>query len=275
MKTISICSDCNQNQIWFRNGLKCKCHFPYTIEDIACVEEFNSRWEEAQKELKTWNSTIEQQDENLAFLHEPGTAKFMEQTLEDLHLWDQYSADGLDDVEDNQWTKLGPSIIPIQIQLIHPNAKIPTKATSYSAGYDLYAVEDVELPPCKKEQYLAIDFDETIGVIKKPVKNSSMLIPLGFKMSLPIGYEAQIRPRSGLALKYGITCLNSPGTIDSDYRGEVGVILINHSHQEYTIKKGERIAQMLIAEVPHTEFVQVNDLDSTERGEGGYGHSGK
>ena len=93
-------------------------------------------------------------------------------------------------------------------------------------------------------------------------------------MALPEGYEAQVRPRSGLALKHGITVLNSPGTIDADYRGEVGVILINLSQEDFIINDGERIAQMVIARHETADFEQVEVLDDTERGEGGYGHTG-
>ncbi len=100
------------------------------------------------------------------------------------------------------------------------------------------------------------------------------LIPTGLFMALPEGYEAQVRPRSGLALKHGITVLNSPGTIDADYRGEVGVILINLSQEDFIINDGERIAQMVIARHETADFEQVEVLDDTERGEGGYGHTG-
>ena len=100
------------------------------------------------------------------------------------------------------------------------------------------------------------------------------LVPTGLSMALPAGYEAQVRPRSGLALKHGVTVLNTPGTIDADYRGEVGVILVNLSAQPYTVSDGDRIAQMVIARHEQAEFVVVEELDATERGEGGYGHSG-
>jgi dUTP pyrophosphatase len=100
------------------------------------------------------------------------------------------------------------------------------------------------------------------------------LIPIGLHIALPAGYEAQVRPRSGLALKHGITVLNSPGTIDADYRGEVGVLLINLSQQDFTVNDGERIAQMVIARHEQAEFIEVETLDETERGEGGYGHTG-
>lgn len=100
------------------------------------------------------------------------------------------------------------------------------------------------------------------------------LIPTGLHIALPEGYEAQIRPRSGLALKHGLTVLNSPGTIDADYRGEVGVLLINLSQEDFVINDGERIAQMVIARHEQADFVVVEELDQTERGEGGYGHTG-
>ena len=100
------------------------------------------------------------------------------------------------------------------------------------------------------------------------------LIPTGLHIALPAGYEAQVRPRSGLALKKGITVLNSPGTIDADYRGEIGVLLINLSQDDFIVNDGERIAQMIIARHEQGEFVEVDVLDETERGAGGYGHTG-
>ena len=100
------------------------------------------------------------------------------------------------------------------------------------------------------------------------------LIPTGLHIALPEGYEAQVRPRSGLALKHGLTVLNTPGTIDADYRGEVGVVLINLSQEDFVINDGERIAQMVIARCEQGELVLVETLDETERGEGGYGHTG-
>ena len=101
------------------------------------------------------------------------------------------------------------------------------------------------------------------------------LAPTGLKIALEPGYEAQVRPRSGLALKHGITCLNSPGTIDSDYRGEVGVILINHGQEPFVIKRGERIAQMVIARHEQAAMVEVATLDETARGAGGFGSTGR
>jgi len=100
------------------------------------------------------------------------------------------------------------------------------------------------------------------------------LIPTGLFMELPIGYEAQVRPRSGLALKKGITCLNSPGTVDADYRGEVGVILANLSKETFVVENGERIAQMVIAKHERAEWVEAKELSTTERGAGGFGSTG-
>ena len=130
---------------------------------------------------------------------------------------------------------------------------LPQYATSQSAGMDLRA-----------------NLDEAVTL--KPLERR--LIPTGFHISLPVGYEAQVRPRSGLALKKGITVLNSPGTIDADYRGEVGVLLINLSQDPFTVNDGERVAQMVIAHHEQAELVEVETLDETERGTGGYGHTG-
>jgi len=113
--------------------------------------------------------------------------------------------------------------------------------------------------------------------ISEPVVMHPMerrLIPTGLYIALPPGYEAQVRPRSGLALKKGITVLNAPGTVDADYRGEVGVLLINLSAEEFIVNDGERIAQMVIARHEQAEFIEVEELDETERGAGGYGHTG-
>lgn len=129
----------------------------------------------------------------------------------------------------------------------------PQYATPLSAGMDLRA--NLEEP-----------------VILKPLERK--LIPTGLHIALPAGFEAQVRPRSGLALKKGITVLNTPGTIDADYRGEIGVVLINLSQEEFVVNDGERIAQMVIARHEKAEFIEVEVLDETERGEGGYGHTG-
>lgn len=100
------------------------------------------------------------------------------------------------------------------------------------------------------------------------------LIPTGFALSVPLGYEVQIRPRSGLALKHGVGLVNSPGTIDSDYRGEVGIIMTNWGPEPFAIKRGDRIAQMIISRVFQADLVETDDLDDTSRGQGGFGHTG-
>ena len=108
--------------------------------------------------------------------------------------------------------------------------------------------------------------------VLKPMQRK--LIPTGLFMELPLGFEAQIRPRSGLALKHGITVLNSPGTIDADYRGEVGVLLINHGQEAFTVNDGERVAQLVVATYVRVSFAESVDLRATERGAGGFGHTG-
>ncbi|MGE5348167.1 MAG: dUTP diphosphatase [Actinomycetota bacterium] len=133
----------------------------------------------------------------------------------------------------------------------HP---LPAYETAHSAGMDLRAFTGgpVTLRPMERR-----------------------LIPTGLYIELPEGYEAQVRPRSGLSLKHGITVLNSPGTIDADYRGEIGVILINLSEKEFTVNDGDRIAQMIVARHEKAELVHTEVIDSTVRGEGGFGHSGR
>lgn len=130
------------------------------------------------------------------------------------------------------------------------------------------------LPAYATEQSAGMDLRANIGeaVVLHPMERR--LIPTGLHIALPPGYEAQVRPRSGLALKHGITVLNSPGTIDADYRGEIGVLLVNMSSEDFVVNDGERIAQMVIARHEQAEFVIVDELDATERGEGGYGHTG-
>lgn len=142
----------------------------------------------------------------------------------------------------------------IQIKVINKGHQpLPTYATAQSAGMDLRA--NIEAPQ-----------------ILKPMERK--LIATGLYIALPEGYEAQIRPRSGLALKHGITVLNTPGTIDADYRGEIMVLLVNFSAKEFVINDGERIAQMVIAQHEQGQFVEVTQLDETDRGAGGYGHTG-
>ena len=143
----------------------------------------------------------------------------------------------------------------IQIKIINNSSNpLPAYETLGSSGMDLRAnlQEPVNLAPLQRA-----------------------LIPTGLFIELPLGYEAQVRPRSGLAIKHGITCLNSPGTVDSDYRGELKVILINLSNETFTIQHGERIAQMIIQPVIKAEWETVEILNESKRGEGGFGHTGK
>lgn len=142
----------------------------------------------------------------------------------------------------------------IQIKVVNKGHQpLPAYATPQSAGMDLRANLDgpVTLRPMERR-----------------------IIPTGLHIALPAGFEAQVRPRSGLALKHGITVLNAPGTIDADYRGELGVLLINLSAENFVINDGERIAQMVVARHETVAFSVVDELDETERGEGGYGHTG-
>lgn len=142
----------------------------------------------------------------------------------------------------------------IEVKIINKGHQpLPAYATPQSAGMDIRA--NIDTP-----------------VTLRPLERK--LIPTGLYMALPEGYEAQIRPRSGLALKHGLTVLNSPGTIDSDYRGEVMVLLVNLSGDDFTVNDGERIAQMVIARHETARFETVSQLDDTERGAGGYGHTG-
>lgn len=142
----------------------------------------------------------------------------------------------------------------IKIKVINEGHQpLPAYATPQSAGLDLRANIDS-------------------SIVLQPLERR--LIPTGLRIALPEGFEAQIRPRSGLALKHGITVLNSPGTIDADYRGEVMVLLINFSNEPFTVNDGERIAQMVVARHEQVEMEVVKTLDETERGTGGYGHTG-
>ena len=131
-----------------------------------------------------------------------------------------------------------------------------------------------ELPDYQTDRAAGMDLRASItnSIVIKPGK--STLVPTGLAMSLPGGYEAQVRPRSGLAAKFGVTVLNSPGTIDSDYRGEVKVILINHGDEPFEINDGDRIAQMVIASVVQATVIAVEELDTTTRGAGGFGSTG-
>lgn len=134
--------------------------------------------------------------------------------------------------------------------------------------------EGLELPHYATEQSAGMDLTAAISEPYVLKAGESTMIKTGLSIALPDGYEAQVRPRSGLAYKSGITVLNSPGTIDADYRGEVGVILINHSKQDFTIERGMRIAQMVIAPYAQAKWNSVDDLDETARGEGGFGSTG-
>ena len=130
---------------------------------------------------------------------------------------------------------------------------MPVRMTEHAAGFDLHA---------------AVQSSQTLA------PGEIRVLPCGFAMAIPAGYEAQVRPRSGLASRHGITLVNTPGTIDSDYRGEVQVPLINLGRSEFVVERGMRIAQMLVLPVPPVELVEVTDLDSTPRGTGGFGHTG-
>jgi len=135
--------------------------------------------------------------------------------------------------------------------------------------------EGIALPRYASEQAAGMDLRAAVEEELVIAPGESALIPTGFCMALPAGFEAQVRPRSGLALKHGITVLNSPGTIDTDYRGEVGVILINHSQHPFHILRGDRIAQMVIARFEQMNLQPVAELSETARGAGGFGSSGK
>ncbi len=144
-------------------------------------------------------------------------------------------------------------MLSVQFKRLSALAQTPQLMTSHAAGYDLSAAieTDIVIPPMGRS-----------------------CVPTGIAIALPIGTEAQIRPRSGLSFKYGIGILNSPGTIDADYRGEIQVILFNAGTEPFTVKPGMRIAQMIIATLPHIELVEVQLLNETERNSGGFGHTG-
>jgi len=144
--------------------------------------------------------------------------------------------------------------IPVKRLLHNPELSVPQRMTIFSAGMDIRAANQVPM-------------------LLEP--NQRLLVPTGLVFEIPIGYEVQIRPRSGLASKFGITVLNAPGTIDADYRGEVFVLLINLSNEPFTINRGERVAQAVVAKVVCGNFVEANDLSETTRGAGGFGHTGR
>jgi dUTP pyrophosphatase len=144
-------------------------------------------------------------------------------------------------------------VIPIQIMRLENGKDLPLPAyeTHGAAGMDLRAADTIILKP-----------------------GARFLMPVGFAIALPGGYEAQVRPRSGLAAKHGVTVLNAPGTVDSDYRGEIKVPLINHGESDFSIARGDRIAQLVVAPVSRAEWVETDNLGSTRRGSGGFGSSG-
>ncbi len=143
-------------------------------------------------------------------------------------------------------------MLKVNIQKINELAKLPKRMTEHAAGYDIYS--------CNKE-----DINITSGKV--------VLIPTGIAISLPVGYEAQIRPRSGLAIKHQIGVLNSPGTIDADYRGEIKIILFNFGKTDFIITNHTRIAQMVVSRHESIDFVLTDQLDETDRGSGGFGHT--
>lgn len=148
----------------------------------------------------------------------------------------------------------------MRVQIVNKSSNpLPTYSTAYSAGMDIRA-------NLKNDE----GNDEIISI----APGERVLIPTGLYIQLPYGYEAQIRPRSGLALKYGITVLNTPGTIDADYRGEIGVCLINHGNDTFDVHHGDRIAQIVFAQVEQAALVEVSELVNTKRGDGGFGHTG-
>ena len=139
----------------------------------------------------------------------------------------------------------------LQIKQLHPSATIPHYAHPQDAGLDLFAIDPQEILP-----------------------GETQLIKTGIAIALPQGYEAQIRPRSGLALKHSVTVLNSPGTIDAGYRGEIGIILINHGKKSFQVVSGMKVAQMVVTSYVHAEVIFVENLDSTSRGQKGFGSTG-
>lgn len=143
--------------------------------------------------------------------------------------------------------------IQIHIKKLREGAQIPAYMTEHAAGMDIHALPDT--PVCLEPGERA-------------------LVPTGLAVAIPHGFEIQVRPRSGLALKQGIALVNSPGTIDADYRGEIGVILINHGNESFTVNPGDRIAQLIVAPVTRGRFVEVAELNTTARGAGGFGHTG-
>jgi dUTP pyrophosphatase len=149
----------------------------------------------------------------------------------------------------------------VKIKKVSENAILPARMTKGSAGFDLYAFIQNPITIYSRDDLFRI-------------RNEPVLIPTGISIQLPEGYEAQLRPRSGLALKHGITILNTPATIDADYRGEIKVLLINHGRHDFVIENGQRIAQLIISKCEQPDFEVVSELDSTERNIDGFGSTG-
>lgn len=141
----------------------------------------------------------------------------------------------------------------IEFKKLRPDAQTPQYMTDLAAGLDIQARPETTLLLAPGER---------------------CLVPTGLAVAIPVGYEIQVRPRSGLAIKHGIALVNSPGTIDADYRGEIGIILINHGQEPFAINSGDRIAQLVVAPVCQAQLVEVEDLSATDRGSGGFGHTG-
>jgi dUTP pyrophosphatase len=143
-------------------------------------------------------------------------------------------------------------MVQVKIKKIKESAILPKYAHEGDAGVDLYSTKEYALKPGERT-----------------------LVSTGISIAIPLGYEAQVRPKSGLALKHGISIVNTPGTIDAGYRGEIGVIIINHGQEDYTIEKGKKVAQMVFNKIEAVNFEEVEDLDDTTRGEGGFGSTGQ
>ena len=141
----------------------------------------------------------------------------------------------------------------VQVKKLHPDARIPQYMTAHAAGMDICALPEQPLILAPGER---------------------CLVPTGLAFAIPQGYEIQVRPRSGLAIKHGIALVNSPGTIDADYRGQVAIILINHGQEPFPVNPGDRIAQLIVARVSQATIAVVDELEDTERGAGGFGHTG-
>ena len=164
----------------------------------------------------------------------------------------------------------------IEVEVLNKSKNsLPEYVTTNSAGCDLMAdFSDVTSKITAFNSFTTWNKDKTVleSVTIRP--GGRALIPTNLFIALPEGYEAQVRPRSGLAIKKGVTCLNTPGTIDADYRGEIGVILVNLSNEDFVIENGERIAQLIIAKHERSEWIEVTELSETSRGEGGFGSTG-